>query len=131
MAAVLLDTTVLIDLLRGRPRTGARLRSLHAAGDTPYTCAVNVEETVRGLRPAELELARRLFTGLRVAPLQEAEGWQAGEWRRDFAAQGRTLPQADCLIGSAALSIGARLATGNPGDFPFDALTVEHWPAGK
>src|SRR5919109_486786 len=47
MASVLLDTTVLIDLLRGRGEAGRRLRALREAGDLPCTPAVNVEETVR------------------------------------------------------------------------------------
>jgi hypothetical protein len=85
---------------------------------------------VRGLRPSELEPARRLFDGLRLATLGEREGWKAGEWRRDFAARGRTLTQADCLIAAAAVAIGGRLATGNPRDFPFEGLAVEHWSVG-
>jgi len=131
MAAVLLDTTVLIDLLRGRPGAVARLRALRDTGDSPYVCAVNVEEIARGLRPGEDVSARRLFEGLRVAALGEPEGWQAGEWRRDFAAHGQTLSQADCLVAAAATAIGGRLATGNSRDFPMVELTVEHWPAGE
>jgi predicted nucleic acid-binding protein len=130
MAAILLDTTVVIDLLRGRSEAVRRLRGLRDAGDTPCVCAVNVEETVRGLRPAESEPASRLFRGLRVVPLGEREGRQAGEWRREHAAHGRTLTQADCLVAAAALSVGGRLATGNVEDFPMGELTVEHWPAG-
>jgi predicted nucleic acid-binding protein len=130
MAAVLVDTTVLIDLLRGRPQTVERLRSLRAAGDTIHACAVNVEETVRGLRPTEFEPARRLFAGLRIVPMRESEGWNAGEWRREFATRGRTLAQADCLIAAAAVTIGARLATGNPKHFPFEELVVEEWTPG-
>ena len=129
MAAVLLDTTVLIDVLRGRGAVD-RLRSLRQAGDNPFVCAVNVEETVRGLRPGEEEAARRLFAGVRVAPLGRQEGWAAGEWRRDYASRGVTLSQADCLVGAAALAVGGRLATGNPRDFPMPELAVEHWPAG-
>jgi predicted nucleic acid-binding protein len=130
MAGVLLDTTVLIDLLRGRPDARARLAALRAAGDDPHVCAVNVEETVRGLRPRELTAARAFFAGLRVVPLGLAEGWQAGEWRREFARRGRTLAQADCLVAAAALTLGGRLATGNAKDFPMRGLAVEHWPAG-
>jgi predicted nucleic acid-binding protein len=44
---------------------------------------------------------------------------------------GVTLSQADCLIASAAVGAGARLATGNPKDFPMEELEVEHWPAGR
>jgi predicted nucleic acid-binding protein len=130
LAPVLLDTTVLIDLLRGRPDARKRLLALRRAGDAPYACAVNVEETVRGLRPAEHEAAQALFTGLRIAPLRTGEGWQAGAWRREFARRGRTLAQADCLVAAAALSLGGRLATGNPKDFPLQELSVEHWPVG-
>ena len=116
MAAVLLDTTVVIDLLRGREEATARLRALRAAGDNGYVCAITVEETVRGLRPREHEAARQLFAGLRVVPLGEAEGWKAGEWRRAYTSRGRTLAQADCLVAAAALAIGGRLATANKKD---------------
>ena len=131
MAAVLLDTTVLIDLLRGRPGAGSRLQSLRSAGDMPYVCAVNVEEVVRGLRASERDAAGRLLAGLRTIPLGEDEGWRAGDWRREFAARGHTLAQADCLVAAAAHAAQARVATGNPKDFPFTELTIENWPTGE
>lgn len=130
MAAILLDTTVLIDLLRGRAGARARLTAMREAGDVPYICAINVEEIARGLRPAERGAADALLGGLRHVPLTEAEGWRAGDWRRAQAEMGTTLSPADCLVAAAAHSIGGRLATGNPRDFPMSGLTVEHWPAG-
>ena len=130
MGALLLDTTVLIDLLRGRQGAVARLRVLRQRGDVAHVCAINVEETVRGLRATEQEPARRLFAGLRVVELGGSEGWLAGEWRRQHAERGQTLAQADCLIAAAALSVDGRLATGNPKDFPMTELAVEHWPSG-
>lgn len=131
MAAVLLDTTVLIDVLRGRPGARERLLQLRVADDEPATCAINVEEVVRGLRPREAATASLLFGGLRIVPLAAEEGRQAGEWRRTYAARSRTLTQADCLVAAAALSVGGRLVTGNPKDFPMGELRVEHWPAGE
>jgi predicted nucleic acid-binding protein len=128
VAAVLLDTTVIIDLLRGRADARRRLSELRRSGDSPYVCAINVEETVRGLTPSEREAAGTLFGGLRLVPLTDTEGWRAGEWRRTYASRGRTLAQADCLIAAAAVTIGGRLATGNPRDFPMAGLAVEHWP---
>jgi len=131
VAAILLDTTVLIDLLRGRAEARRRFDALRDAGDEPHACAINVEETVRGLLPDELDFAQGLFAGLWIAPLGVEEGWRAGEWRREFAKRGRTLAQADCLIAAAAHAIGGRLATGNPKDFPMPELVVDHWPAGR
>jgi predicted nucleic acid-binding protein len=126
---VLLDSSVLIDVLRGRP-AAERLRAARAGGARFHVCAVNVEEVVRGLRPGEEVAARTLFAGLRTVPLRQAEGRTAGEWRREFGLRGVTLSQADCLIAAAALSVGGRLATGNPRHFPMQELTVEHWPVG-
>ncbi|MFN8517853.1 MAG: PIN domain-containing protein [Chloroflexota bacterium] len=131
MGAVLLDTTVLIDLLRGRAGAVRRLRAVRAAGDRPFVCAINVEEVERGVLDAEADALARLLDGLSLAPLGRDEGTRAGRWRRAHAARGLTLSQGDCLIASAAASIGARLATGNPKDFPMPELVVEHWPVGS
>jgi predicted nucleic acid-binding protein len=129
VARVLLDTTVLIDALRGRP-AAERLRRLRWQEDVPFVCAVNVEEIARGLRPHEQAAAARLLNGLVIAPLGRREGEQAGHWRRDYGTRGITLSQSDCLVAAAAAQVGARLATGNPGDFPMPEIVVEHWPVG-
>ncbi len=126
---LLLDTTVLIDILRGRS-AAERLLGLRATGDAPYTCAINVEEVWRGLRPGEEPAAARLIDALRLAELGRQEGKRAGDWRRAYARDGLTPSQADCLIAAAAMRVGARLATGNPRHFPMAELVIEHWPAG-
>ena len=130
MARLLLDSTVLIDALRGRP-AAERLRSLRRLGIEPWACAISVEEIWRGLRVSEESSAHRLFQGLRIAPLGVAEGILAGSWRRDFARRGHTLHQADCLIGAAAVGIGAALATANVADFPMKELSLEQWSIGQ
>lgn len=130
MARLLLDSTVIIDALRGRPAAG-RLVGLRRLGVEPWACAISVEEIWRGLRSGEESAARRLFNGLRLAPLGMTEGRLAGTWRRAFADRGVTLHQADCLIAAAAKGVGASLATANVDDFPMADLVVEHWPVGR
>jgi predicted nucleic acid-binding protein len=127
--ALLLDTTVLIDALRGRP-AAQRLRELRGAMHVPWICAVNIEEVMRGTDSEEEELVRRFLGGLQLAPLGRPEGECAGRWRRQFARKGITLSQADCLIAAAAVSVGARLATGDPRHFPMPGLELDHWPVG-
>lgn len=129
MARVLLDSTVIIDALRGRPAAG-RVAGLRRSGIEPWVCVISIEEIWRGLRPGEEAIARRFFRGTRLAPLGVAEGEQAGRWRREFADRGVTLHQADCLIAAAALGVAATLATANVTDFPMAELTVENWPTG-
>jgi predicted nucleic acid-binding protein len=128
MGAVLLDSTVVIDLLRRRPGAIGRLQRMEAAGDIPHVCAVTVEEVTRGLQRREDDAVIDLLEALSVAPLGVEEGRLAGYWRRTFAKRGRTLHQADCLIAAAAVGIDARLATGNRKDFPMKGLQVEDWP---
>jgi len=126
---VLLDSTVLIDYLRDRPVT-RRVDALASTGDEPCTTGINVEEIMRGLFAPELAGAVGLFEGLQVLPVGLAQGWQAGDWRRQHAAKGITLAQADCLVAATAAAHHAILATGNPRDFPMQGLVVEHWPVG-
>jgi predicted nucleic acid-binding protein len=127
--ARLLDTTVLIDVLRGRP-AGERLRALRRGATVPAVCAVNVEELARGIRPGEEDTVAGLLDGLVVVRLGRSEGERAGRWRKEFARRGTTLSQADCLIAAAAVTAGVPLATGNPKRFPMPGIEVEHWPVG-
>ena len=127
--ALLLDTTVLIDALRGRS-AAERVRALRGSGQTLWICAINAEEVLRGSRDEEEKVVKRFLAGLRIAPLGRAEGELAGRWRRDHARKGITLSQADCLIGAAAVGVKARLATGNPKHFPMPEVEVDHWPVG-
>jgi predicted nucleic acid-binding protein len=127
MARLLLDSTVIIDALRGRA-AATRVAGLRRAGIEPWVCAISIEEIWRGVRTSEESTVRRLFNGLRVAPLGVAEGIRAGAWRREFSERGTTLHQADCLIAAAAVGIGASLATANVDDFPMPELAVEDWP---
>jgi predicted nucleic acid-binding protein len=130
MAGIVLDTTVLIDALRGRPAMD-RIRHLVAARESLFTTAINVEEIVRGLRPKEKPSAEALFTGLIVLPVRQDEAERAGSWRREYAERGITLHQADCLIAAATATVGALLATGNPKDFPMIGISIEEWPVGR
>jgi predicted nucleic acid-binding protein len=131
MGAVLLDSTVIVDHLRGREGARRRLSRLRRQGDEAYVCAVTIEEVTRGIRAREDEGFLRLLGGLLIAPLGIPEGRLAGYWRRTFAGRGKTLSQSDCLIAAATAGIGGRLATGNPRHFPMRDLDVEHWPVGE
>ena len=124
----LLDSTILIDFLRGRP-AAQRVGALLHAGDIVATSAINVEEIIRGMRPSESDILERLIAGLVVIPIDEPVARRGGRWRAEYAARGATLHQADCLIAATAEVHGARLCTGNPKDFPM--VDVEHWPVGE
>lgn len=126
-----MDSTVLIDVLRNRADAVTRVGRLLQSGEELCTSALNVEEIVRGIRGAKEQLgAENLFVGLVVVPIDEGVATTAGRWRREFSKRGVTLSQADCLVAAACASIDARLATGNPEDFPMREIEVDHWPVG-
>ena len=73
MARLLLDSTVLIDALRGRAAADS-LRRARRNGDEPWVCAISVEEIWRGLREEEVAAAAaRLFRGLRSRRWESAK----------------------------------------------------------
>jgi predicted nucleic acid-binding protein len=128
--SLLLDTTVLIDALRGRP-AAERIRELRRAGQAPWVCAINVEEIVRGAFKSEEAVVGRFLKGLRLAPIGREEAERAGRWRRDYSQRGVTLSQADCLIAAAAVGLGVPLASGNPKHFPMPEMDLQYWPVGE
>jgi len=113
------DTTVLIDALRGQPAAQAFLlgveRRLLASEITRL-------EILRVLRSNERATAEAVFRALRWIPLDESIARRAGalgrEWRRSHA-----LAVADLAIAATALEFGADLATANVRHFPmFEGL---------
>ena len=128
---VVLDTTVLIDLLKGRDAPNRQVQKLHFAGDKPATTPINIEEIFRGLRSSERSTAAKLFDWLHILPIGRREAELAGSWRSKYSSEGLTLSQADCLIAATAFANNAMLVTGNPKDFPMEELQVKHWPVGE
>jgi predicted nucleic acid-binding protein len=70
-----LDSTVLIDFLRGRPAVD-RVGRLRQTGDTPATTAINIEEIVRGMRKQEASAVDALVDGLVILAVDTMlRGW--------------------------------------------------------
>jgi predicted nucleic acid-binding protein len=118
-----LDTSVVIDLLRGADYT-AELRARRPLFVSPVT----IHGVLRGMRPGEEERTLDLVTALSVVPIGQGEAALSAHWRREFAAVGVTLDMPDTLIAAGATLQGIPLATGNIKDFPMSELSVEQWP---
>ena len=116
---IVLDTTVLIDVLRGhRPA----LEWLASLDDVPLCSELTRVEVLRGLRHAEREGAEALMRGLRWVPVDEEIARRAGtlgrRWRRSHG-----LGTMDLVIAATAQSVDARLGTSNVRHYPmFDDL---------
>jgi predicted nucleic acid-binding protein len=112
---MLLDTTVLIDHLRGVAPAKAFLAELPAI---PSCSEVSRIEVLQGLRPGERTAAEGLFAVLRWIPVDEAIARQAGALGRRYRRSHPGLGLADLVIGATALQLDLMLATSNARHYP-------------
>lgn len=121
MSKLLLDTDVLIDVLRGRDFTRTLLFDL-SSRFVPCCSVISVAEIYAGMRPEEEIATRTLLDGLVIIPVTGETAELAGRLR--FKSKHRRLELADCLIAATALVESATLATGNVKDYPFPDLSL-------
>jgi hypothetical protein len=121
MSKILLDSDVLIDLLRGREATRAFVIEA-TAQSVPCCSVISVAEVHAGMRPSEREPTAALLDGLLIFPVTRRIAEVAGHFvSRE---KGRRLELADCLIAATALVEGASLATANTRDYPMPEITL-------
>ena len=112
---VTLDTSVLIDLLRGDETTLAQLDKLEAEGLLPTLSAVAVFEALSGVEFSRSRSDRvRLEILLRQIPIESFDldaARSAGEVRAELLRGGRSPGAPDVMIAGQALSSGHTLVT--------------------
>ncbi len=119
---LLLDTTVLIDMMRGKLRLSGLLQDSFGQGVELATTTVNVGEVFSGLRPVEKQIAEAILGALEIYPLTTAVARKAGELRYSFARKEITLGLPDTIVAATALHYGLTLMTENRKDFPMPDL---------
>ena len=124
MSTYLLDTSVIVDALRGVRGRDQTLEQLVEAGNLLACSAITVAEIFAGMRPKELRQTAALLDSLEHFDITRPIAERAGGLRREWAARGRTLALADLLIASVALTYGLVLITDNARDFPMPELQV-------
>ena len=113
--SVLLDTSVVVDVLRGVPAAIRYAGSL----DAPPTCSeITRVEVLTGLRSAERSKTERLFRSLRWVEVDEAIARRAGEMGRRIRRSHPGVGTSDLIIASTAEELGLTLATLNVKHFP-------------
>lgn len=121
MSPVLVDTDVLIDLLRGHPK--AREFLLHISERDAVCCSVvAVAELYAGVRDPEEQATAELVAGMIVIPITREIAEKAGRIKRD--AKGHSLELDACLIAATAMVEATTLATRNARLYPFDGLEL-------
>jgi predicted nucleic acid-binding protein len=115
---VLVDTSVLVDHLRGDHRAVALLRDVFRDEERVWAATPTRAEILAGVRPAERERMTRLFGLLSWVEIDVEVADAAGEMARRFRRSHSGIDTTDYLIAAAANSIGAVLLTQNVKHFP-------------
>jgi predicted nucleic acid-binding protein len=110
-----IDTSVIIDILRGLPTAVDYVERLE---DVPACSEITRVEVTRGLRSAERSPAERLFQQLRWVALDEPIARRAGELGRKWRKSHPGISSPDLVIAATAEQLGALLATSNVRHFP-------------
>ncbi len=122
---LVLDSTFLIDHLRGEAAAVAEFARIFEFGDEPIVTEIIVCEVRAGLLPeAERHLVALLEPMEFVQP-DPGTALRAGRWRAELRARGSTLSLADALIAAAADSMGATVLTRNVRDFSLTSVPVQ------
>jgi predicted nucleic acid-binding protein len=125
---LLLDTSVLIDVLRGRKDRKLLLRRLIGEGHSLSTTVLNVAELYAGMRAEEEARTQEFLGGLECVELRASAARLAGRLKRTWQKKGRTLTIADTIIAAVAIEERCVLLTDNRKDFPMRELNAYPLP---
>jgi predicted nucleic acid-binding protein len=125
---LLLDSSVLIDVLRAKRGRRAWLAELVRDGHGLETSALNVAEIYAGTRPEEEARTKEFLGALLCHPVDSGTAERAGRFKRQWALKGRTLALADTLVAAVAIEQKCVLATDNRKDFPMPEVRLYEMP---
>ena len=125
---LLLDTTVLIDVLRARQNRRLLLGDLVAGGHLLATSAINLAEVYAGMQSGEQTKTEAFLVSLECYPMTATIARRAGALKNESARKGRTLSLADMIVAATALEHGVTLMTDNRKDFSFPELNIYPLP---
>lgn len=115
---ILVDTSVLIDHLRGDDGARQALASAAQDGERLTCCVVTKVEVLAGVRPAEEPPTRRLLDAVEWLPVDDTIAEQAGRLANRYLRSYPGVDPVDYLIAATAHQHDATLWTRNLKHFP-------------
>jgi len=117
MKCFLLDSDVVIWLLRGRQKVVEHVEKLAGRGQL-LVSAITRAEVASGMRADEERATLRLLDGLTTVPVSGDIADHAGKMRCALRKRGITVHLPDAIIAATAADLDAELHTCNPKHYP-------------
>jgi predicted nucleic acid-binding protein len=114
---VLVDTSVLIDYLRGNDAAAELLERERVVAPL-HASEITRLEVLAGMRPSEQDTTRSLLSTLVWHPVDEQIAERAGELGRQWLPSHHHIDSADLAIAATTIGTGSRLLTRNVRHFP-------------
>ena len=121
LTGVILDSDVIIEVLRGRADVIEGAYALETSATPSYCTPISVAEVYAGVRLGEEEVTRAFFEARGEVVLDAATGRRAGLYLARYA-QSHGVEIADALIAAAATTSELRLWTLNRKHYPMDDI---------
>ncbi len=128
LTGVLLDSDVVIELLRGKRKIVDAALQLERSGVATYCTAIAWAEVYAGLRRGEELVTQEFFNARGEVVIDARAGRRAGAYLAAFA-RSHGVEVADALVAAAAATSGLRLWTLNRRHYPM--LDVDFWEPAK
>jgi predicted nucleic acid-binding protein len=124
MAQLLLDSCVVIDVLRQRGARHIWLQAQVAAEHVLYCSVLTITEVLAGMCAHEQLRTQALLAGLASLVVTHDIAAQAGLITQECRQRGITLSLTDAIIAATAIAHDLVLATDNRKDFPMTGLKL-------
>jgi len=131
VANYLLDTTVIIDCLRGERETVEFLTEVASEGSSVGCCAINIAEVYAGMKENERQVTKKFLDSLEYYEVTRNLAEQAGEYKRKYSRKGITLSLSDVIIAAVAISNNLTLVTDNLRHYPIPGINIKQIEAGS
>ncbi len=115
--SALVDTSILVDHLRGHQAAADLLEAERLAGRV-HASEITRLEVLAGMRPVEEDDTRALLSTFAWHPVDEVVAEEAGALGRRWLPSHHTIDGADLAIAATATLLEARLLTRNVRHFP-------------
>lgn len=129
---MILDTSFLIDVLRGEKEVREWEERLDNGGEEPIITSISVMEiwegVIRSGNTEELKKIENLLEGLSSIEFDSEDGKTSGEILASLANKGNPIDVEDVMIGAIALNSNQKILTKNPDHFErIDNLKVKSY----
>lgn len=124
MPAVLIDTDIAIDYLRGDQASRPLVNRLWREGRAMMS-VLSVFELTAGMRDKERGATMNFIAACSLVDLSAEISVKGGALYRRYRAKGITLSPIDCLIAATALVKGYKVATRNVKHYPEKGIILD------